>query len=130
MHTVPASMARYRPWLKAGLLALAGAVACVRTAGAVSANPTTAHTATLLTNDTILVAGGLLYEGLGGTASYSACSQIVDSQGGVTNTTGNMSVARASHTVTLLPNGMVLAIGGAQAAAHGDRGRRRRGPGP
>jgi N-acetylneuraminic acid mutarotase len=67
------------------------------------------HTATLLTNGKVLVAGGC----------YSACgiynmpnAELYDPATGQWSATGSMSNARAQHTATLLPNGKVLVAGG------------------
>jgi hypothetical protein len=59
------------------------------------------HTATLLNNGTVLVAGG-------GTAS----AELYDPATGTFTPTGSMSTARSRHTATLLNNGTVLVAGG------------------
>lgn len=70
------------------------------------------HTATLLPNGKVLVAGG---EDAGSTAFSSA--ELYDPATGMfTPTTHNMTVARAGHTATLLNNGKVLIAGGATDA--------------
>jgi hypothetical protein len=73
------------------------------------------HTATLLPNGKVLVAGG----GNAATTDYYSSAEIYDPAlvaGGVTGTftatTGSMAVGRINHTATLLPNGKVLIIGG------------------
>jgi N-acetylneuraminic acid mutarotase len=66
-----------------------------------------AHTATLLPDSKVLVAGGFT----GGENSL-ASAEVFDP---VTNTfasAGNMNAARAGHTATPLPNGKVLIAGG------------------
>ena len=60
------------------------------------------HTATLLPNGMVLVAGG---DGFGSAELYSPAT-------GAFTATGSMSSARQSHTATLLPNGLVLIAGG------------------
>lgn len=62
------------------------------------------HTATLLPNGKVLVAGG----GLGGRNT----AELYDPATGMWSSTGNLGVARTSHTATLLPNGQVLVTGG------------------
>jgi hypothetical protein len=60
------------------------------------------HTATLLKDGTVLVAGG-------GVAS----AELYDQAAGTWTLTGPLSRARTSHTATLLPNGKVLVLGDA-----------------
>ena len=63
------------------------------------------HTATLLPNGQVLVAGGF-----GG--NYLASAELYDPATGLWTATGSMAAARFCHTVTLLPNGQVLVAGG------------------
>src|SRR5436309_7687364 len=63
------------------------------------------HTATLLPNGKVLVAGGL-----NGGALSSA--ELYDPASGTWSDTGDLHHARQSHTATLLPNGKVLVAGG------------------
>ena len=78
-----------------------------RVASAMTAARTN-HTATLMPDGTVLIAGGT---GL-------ATAEIYDpSTGKFTATKGSMSVARALHTATLLGNGKVLIVGGLDSAA-------------
>ncbi len=63
------------------------------------------HTATLLSNGKILVAGG------NGDTSLSSC-ELYDPAANTWSTTGSLSTARAQHTATLLLNGKVLIVGG------------------
>jgi hypothetical protein len=78
-------------------------------AGAGGLFPTPAeHTATLLPNGTVLVAGGR--DDVTGFALANA--QIYDPVANSWTATGSMTTARADHTATLLPNGTVLVAGG------------------
>ena len=62
------------------------------------------HTATLLTNGKVLVAGGTA-----GAGNYVTTAELYDPATGVWTATGSMSVARGSHSANLLPDGKVLA---------------------
>src|SRR5436190_4185354 len=64
------------------------------------------HTATLLPDGRVLVAGGedRLYA--------LASAELYDPATGTWSDTGSLNTARDSHTATLLPNGMVLVVGG------------------
>jgi Galactose oxidase, central domain/Kelch motif len=63
------------------------------------------HTATLLSNGKVLIAGG-------GYAGCLASAELYDPAAGTFTATGSMTTARASHTATLLPSGKVLIAGG------------------
>jgi hypothetical protein len=67
------------------------------------------HTATLLPNGTVLIAGGRL-----GTAGSIPSAEIYDPITDKTMAAGYMQCPRAGHTATLLPNGKVLVVGGSQ----------------
>jgi N-acetylneuraminic acid mutarotase len=67
------------------------------------------HTATLLKNGKVLVAGGSNTSDL---ISTLASAQIYDPATGTWSITGNLSASRIFHTATLLPNGQVLVTGG------------------
>src|SRR6266446_5765616 len=69
-----------------------------------------AHTATLLPNGQVLVAGG------NGSIGTLASAELYDPASGLWRETGSMATARYSHTATLLPNGQVLVAGGASTA--------------
>lgn len=73
-----------------------------------------AHTATLLPNGKVLIAGG----GDGGGAtlpffgSALAAAEVYDPTMGTFSSTSGMATARFGHTATLLANGKVLVVGG------------------
>jgi hypothetical protein len=80
-----------------------GAGTWTQTASLITAR--TNHTATLLSNGKVLVAGGI--------APYSINSaEIYDPVAKRWTATGNLNVARNSHAATLLPSGQVLVVGG------------------
>ena len=64
------------------------------------------HTATLLPNGKVLVAGGTQ------TGSSLVSAELYDPATGTWSTTGILNTARTEHTATLLPNGKVLVAGG------------------
>src|SRR6266404_4458673 len=63
------------------------------------------HTATLLPNGMVLVAGGEIIGVL-------TSAELYDPASGTWTMTGNLNTGRTTHTATLLPNGMVLVAGG------------------
>ena len=67
------------------------------------------HTATLLTNGEVLVAGGI---GTNGIALAIAGAELYDASNSTWAATGPLNTARAFHTATLLPDGHVLVVGG------------------
>ena len=69
------------------------------------------HTATLLSNGTVLITGG---ENSGGSL---ASAELYQPATGTFSATGSMSRTRFSHTATLLNNGMVLIAGGLSSSA-------------
>lgn len=69
-----------------------------------------AHTATLLPDGKVLIAGGFREEG---TSEISiASAEIYDPESNSFLPTGDMNEVRSGHTATLLPNGLVLIVGG------------------
>jgi N-acetylneuraminic acid mutarotase len=77
------------------------------------------HTATLLLDGTVLVAGGRSYSSSAGTLAYLSDAQIYDPIKGTWTPTTNMTTARADHTATLLSDGRVLIVGGTNETSDG-----------
>ncbi len=73
-------------------------------------NAREAHTATLLNNGEVLVAGGT------DIADYLSSAELYNPNTGTWISTGSMHVPRAWATATLLPNGQVLVTGGVNAS--------------
>ena len=72
------------------------------------------HTATLLPNGKVLVAGGHIDNT---TNTNTSSAELFDPVSNTWSSAGTMSAAREGHTATLLPNGKVLVAGGADATA-------------
>src|SRR6478672_6466076 len=65
------------------------------------------HTATLLPNGKVLVAGGY-----NNGVEYFSSAELYDPASGTWTATGSLITGREYHTATLLPNGKVLVAGG------------------
>lgn len=81
--------------------------------------PRTQGTLTLLRDGRVLAVGGGVEGGPDWNSTASA--ELFDPKRGVWTLTAHMSVARARHTATLLPDGRVLIAGGA-TTFHGETG--------
>ncbi|HTO95309.1 MAG TPA: kelch repeat-containing protein [Bacteroidota bacterium] len=74
--------------------------------------PRASHTATMLQDGRILIAGGFHRSRGGEDESYSSTAEIYDPRTGRFSLTGDMSYQRGGHTATLLTGGLVLVAGG------------------
>jgi hypothetical protein len=87
---------------------------------AVSQMPTervAGHTATLLANGKLLVAGGVRSAGAG-----TAAVDLFDPLNGTWTSMAPMNAMRSSHTATLLPDGRVLVVGGSTVSTAAAKG--------
>jgi len=83
------------------------------------------HTATLLPNGNVLILGGSRIMPPGGGGAPAApvsldSAEVYDPAKGVFQIAGKLLTARASHSATLLPSGMVLVAGGYDLGFDGD----------
>jgi Galactose oxidase, central domain len=70
------------------------------------------HTATLLPNGRVLIAGGEHINFFSGTTVFLNSAEIYDPASGNWSTTANLNGPRLFHAATLLLNGKVLVVGG------------------
>ena len=88
------------------------AIATFSSTGAM-VNGRSLHTATLLSNGQVLLAGGDVFFYYGAGSHSLSAAELFDPATGSFAPTADMTVPRESHTATLLLNGEVLVVGGA-----------------
>ncbi|WP_284982403.1 kelch repeat-containing protein [Arthrobacter sp. efr-133-TYG-118] len=98
------SIAKEQCWIEPMLAAIEGEVPspCMN-------QPRAAHTATLLNDGRVLVAGGVGETSANG---YESGAELYDPKANTWATTGDLIAGRDGHTATLLNNGKVLIAGG------------------
>jgi Bacterial Ig-like domain (group 2)/Abnormal spindle-like microcephaly-assoc'd, ASPM-SPD-2-Hydin/Galactose oxidase, central domain/Protein of unknown function (DUF1573) len=77
-----------------------------------------AHSATLLNNGSVLIAGGVTSGDGANPNGYVVNPQLYDPAAGTFTNTGSMVTARSSHSATLLNSGVVLIAGGSDTSAN------------
>jgi IPT/TIG domain-containing protein/Kelch motif protein len=74
------------------------------------------HSATLLLSGTVLIAGGVTCFGVPLACAATATVEVYDPTKGSFTRTADLAQARFWHTATLLPDGRVLLVGGADSS--------------
>ena len=92
----------------AGLVVALAVVGCWHDWATTSQIAREFHTATLLPDGRVLIAGGMNWDLM----TVAASAELYDPATGTFSPTGPMATARAAHTATLLADGRVLITGG------------------